>query len=145
MYTIQLFTILQCHYIQSHLSRVHVCFAVTSHLHFWQIGRNLLRATTATRGWNGSWPWRRKFSRRSCRHSNPTPFNHESTALYQWAIPDFRPCVCVGRGGGGGGREKQHTDVGVFFQCEFCAPSPSSINNLSGKKTLFSFNLLDLI
>ena len=28
-----------------------------------------------------SWPWRRKFSRRSCRDSNPRPFNHESGAL----------------------------------------------------------------
>ena len=26
-------------------------------------------------------PWRRKFSRRSCRDSNPRPFNHESGAL----------------------------------------------------------------
>ena len=26
-------------------------------------------------------PWRRKFSRRSCRDSNPQPFNHESGAL----------------------------------------------------------------
>ena len=30
----------------------------------------------------GSWPWRRKFSRRSCRDSNPgRPFNHESDSL----------------------------------------------------------------
>ena len=27
------------------------------------------------------WPWRRKFSRCSCRDSNPQPFNHESGAL----------------------------------------------------------------
>ena len=27
-----------------------------------------------------SWPWRRKFSRRSCRDLNPQPFNHESGA-----------------------------------------------------------------
>ena len=45
------------------------------------------------RGWNGGGtdteirvstetrPWRRKFSRRSCRDSNPQPFNHESGAL----------------------------------------------------------------
>ena len=26
-------------------------------------------------------PWRRKFSRRSCRDSNPRPFSHESCAL----------------------------------------------------------------
>ena len=28
-----------------------------------------------------SWPWIRKFSRRSSRDSNPRPFNHESGAL----------------------------------------------------------------
>ena len=28
-----------------------------------------------------SWPWRTKFSRRSCRDSNPRPFGHESCAL----------------------------------------------------------------
>ena len=56
-----------------------VCvFRWTCHLHFWQNGSCLLRATARTRGWNGhrirvstqSWLWRRKFSRRSCRDSN---------------------------------------------------------------------------
>ena len=28
------------------------CLAVTCHLHFWQNGRDLLRATAVTRGWN---------------------------------------------------------------------------------------------
>ena len=28
-----------------------------------------------------SWPWRRKFSCRSCRDLNPWPFNHESSTL----------------------------------------------------------------
>ena len=39
--------------IRSHFSRVYVCLAVTCHLHFWQNDRDLLRATTVTRGWNG--------------------------------------------------------------------------------------------
>ena len=79
------------HFMQSHIHKVHVSLAVTCHLHFWQNDRDLLRATAVTRGrgWNGyrnkvstnSWPWRRKFSRRSCRDSNPRPFNHESGAL----------------------------------------------------------------
>ena len=61
---------------------------VTCHLHFWQTDQDLLRATAVTRGWNEyrnksteSRPWRRKFSRRSSRDSNPRPFNHESCAL----------------------------------------------------------------
>ena len=57
---------------------IHV-WAVTCHLHFWQNVWDLLRATVVTRGGGmdteirvstESWPWRRKFSRRSCRDSN---------------------------------------------------------------------------
>ena len=66
-----------------------------------------------TRGWNGYRnksqhrksirPWRRKFSRRSSRDSNPRPFNHESGALttelspppsdYSFTHSDFIPAV----------------------------------------------------
>ena len=42
-----------CHFMQSHIRKVHACLAVTCHLHFWQNDRGLLRATTVTRGWNG--------------------------------------------------------------------------------------------
>ena len=43
------------HFMQSHIPRVHVCLAVTCHLHFWQNDRDLLRATAVTRGWNRYW------------------------------------------------------------------------------------------
>ena len=103
--------------MQSHIRKMHACLAVTCHLHFWQNDRDLLRATSAvTRGWNGYrnksqhrkltqdvkhhvyyyfWPRRRKFSRRSCRDSNPRPFNHESgapltTELSPPRFPSFR-------------------------------------------------------
>ena len=33
----------QCHFIPSHIQRVHVCLAVNCHLYFWQNGRDLLR------------------------------------------------------------------------------------------------------
>ena len=74
---------------KSHIRKVYACLTVTCHLHFWQNDRDFLRATAVTRGWNGyrnksqhrSRPWRRKFSRRSSRDSNPRPFNHESGAL----------------------------------------------------------------
>ena len=72
---------------KSHIRKVYACLAVTCHLHFWQNDRDFLRATVVTRGWNEirvsteSRPWRRKFSRRSSRDSNPRPFNHESGAL----------------------------------------------------------------
>ena len=77
-----------CHFMQSHTRKV--CLAVTCHLHFWQNDRDLPHAAAVTRGWNGyrnesisteSRPRRRKFSRRSCRDSNPRPSNHESGAL----------------------------------------------------------------
>ena len=41
------------HVMQSHLPNVHTCLAVTCHLHFRQNGRDLLRDTAITRGWNG--------------------------------------------------------------------------------------------
>ena len=49
--TIRPCTIL-CHFMQSHKHRVHVCLAVTCHLHFRQNGWDFLRATAVTRGWN---------------------------------------------------------------------------------------------
>ena len=68
---------------------VYACLAVTFHLDFWQNDRDLLRATAVTRGRNGyrnksqhrTLTLEKKFSRRSCRDSNPGPFNHESDAL----------------------------------------------------------------
>ena len=42
-----------CHFMQSHICKVHVCLAVTCHLHFWQNDRDLLRATVVTQGWKG--------------------------------------------------------------------------------------------
>ena len=44
-----------CHFMQSHISKVNVCLAVTRHLHFWQNDWDLLRATAVTRRWNGHW------------------------------------------------------------------------------------------
>ena len=78
-----------CHFMQSHICKVHACLAVTCHLHFWQNDRDLLRATAVIRGWNR---YRNKsqhrkltleifLSRRSCRDSNPRPFDHQFGAL----------------------------------------------------------------
>ena len=38
------------HFMQSHIRKVHASLVVTCHLHFWQNDRDLLRATTVTRG-----------------------------------------------------------------------------------------------
>ena len=40
----------QSAYSDSAGSRMYVCLGVTRHLHFWQNGRGLLRATAVTRG-----------------------------------------------------------------------------------------------
>ena len=50
VYTIQPCTSLPCHLIHSYIGRVQVCLAVTCHLRFWQNYRDLLCATTVTRG-----------------------------------------------------------------------------------------------
>ena len=89
-----------CHFMQSHIRKVYACLAVTCHLHFWQNGRDLLRATAVTRGGTDteirvsteSRPWRRKFSLRSCRDSNSRPFNHESGALTTELSPHLYIC-----------------------------------------------------
>ena len=78
-----------CHFMQSHKRKVYACLAVTCNLHFWQNDLDLLRVATVTqvgtvteiRVSTESRPWRRKFSCRSCRDSNPRPFSHESGAL----------------------------------------------------------------
>jgi len=51
VYTIQSCTSLQCHVIQNHIGRVHVCLAVTCHLRFWQNDRDFLRASAVTWGY----------------------------------------------------------------------------------------------
>ena len=63
-------TSLQCHFIWSHMRWVHVCLAVTCHLHFRQNDQDLSQAAAVIQGWNGyqseserrNWPWRKEFS-----------------------------------------------------------------------------------
>ena len=50
-YTIRPCASLCCQFIPSHMRRVHVCLAVTCHLHFWQNDWDLSHATE--HGWNG--------------------------------------------------------------------------------------------
>ena len=42
-----------CHFMHSHIHKVHACLAVTCHLHFWLNDQHLLHATAVARGWNG--------------------------------------------------------------------------------------------
>ena len=88
VYTIQLCTSVQCHFIQNHIGRVHLCLAATCHLHFGKNDWDLLHATAVTRSWNKyqnksteRWVRSRNFSRCSCRNLNRGPFDHESGIL----------------------------------------------------------------
>ena len=85
-----------CHFMESHTRKVHVCLAVTCHLHFWQNGRDLLRATAVTRGWNG---YRNKSQHRKLTLENkirppllqgfkPTTFYSRVRRSSHWAIPN---------------------------------------------------------
>ena len=47
------YTIQQCRFIRNHICRMHVCLAVTCHLHFRQNNRDLLHATVVIWEWNG--------------------------------------------------------------------------------------------
>jgi len=98
-------TSLQCHHNWSLMRRVHVCLAVTCHLHFRHNGQDLLRATavynvggtnTETRVGTERWPWRRNFSCHCCRKLNlQVPFwsqvRHSTTEL---RMRSLWPCPC---------------------------------------------------
>ena len=102
-------TSLQCHHNWSLLCRVHVCLAVTCHLHFQHNDQDLLHATavyiyiyngggtdTETRVSKERWPWRRNFSCHCCRQLNlQVPFWsqvwHSTSELW---IRTLCPCPC---------------------------------------------------
>ena len=95
VYTIQAYTRLQCHFIQSHTGRVYVCLDVTCHLHFWKNDQDLLRATAVTRRWNG---YRNKSQHRKLTLEKkilppllpglePGTFRSQVRCFNHWAIP----------------------------------------------------------
>ena len=73
VYTIQLCTI-PCHFMQSHIyiHNVHMCLAVTCHLHVWQNDQDLLPSTAVTRGGNEHWhkSRHRKFLAEACQQTS---------------------------------------------------------------------------
>ena len=93
------------HHMQSHIRKVYACLAVTCHLRFlaeWPGSFTCYCGNTGVERiakWvsTESRPWRRKFSHRSSRDSNPQSFNHESGALTTELSPppwcDVNGCV----------------------------------------------------
>ena len=87
-----------CHFMQSHISKVYACLAVTCHLRFWQNDRGLLRATVVTRGWNG---YRNKSQHRKLtlekkilpplqQGFEPATFRSRVRRSNHWAIPAYQ-------------------------------------------------------
>jgi len=92
-----------CHFMQSHIRKVHAYLAVTCNLHFWQNDWDLLRATVVTRGWNG---YRNKSQHRRLtlekkmfppllQGFEPTTFQSRVRRSNQWAIPAPRSCNSI--------------------------------------------------
>ena len=90
----------QCHFIQSHRGRVHVCLAVTCHLHVWQNDWDCFCATAVTHGWNG---YQNKCQHRKLtmekiifpllpRRLKPRTFQSRVQCSNHWAIPTH-PCT----------------------------------------------------
>ena len=128
VYTIQPCTMLQCHFIQSHI--VYAYLAVTCHLHFWQNDRDLLHATAVTRGWNG---YRNKSQHRKLtleKKTLPPPLQGFEPATFQswvwrsnyWATLLYQmnhPLV-------GGGADSVCTHVHNYLTPEPCVFSSTS-------------------
>ena len=80
------------HFIWSNICSVHVCSAVTCHLHFWQNDWDLLCATAVTQGQNGYWnkgqhrmlTLEKKICPMLLHGLKPMNVDHESN---HWAIP----------------------------------------------------------
>ena len=88
-------------FIWSHVCRMHVCLALTCHLHFWQNDRDLLHATEVTQGGTDT------EITVSSGEENPPAFPAGtwtrdllimSPSLYHWAIPapqfEYLTVVC---------------------------------------------------
>ena len=96
VYTIQPCTMTR-HFMQSHIRRVHACWAVTRHLHCWQNDRDLLRATAVTRGWNGyrtrsqhkKLTLERNIFQSLLRWLEPATFRSRVRRSNHWAIPAY--------------------------------------------------------
>ena len=96
------------HFIQSHVHRVHACFAVTSHLQFGRMDVIFSHVAVVTQGWNRyrNKSWHKKLTLKifylshcSCWDSNPRPFNHESGALTtELSLLPFWPSLKVSLG-----------------------------------------------
>ena len=88
-----------CTSLQSHVLWVHVCEAVTCHLHFWQNDDHVLCATVVTQGWNG---YRNKSQHRKLTMENKSlplflPGLEPATfkSLLRCSITELFPLPCL--------------------------------------------------
>ena len=122
---------LRCHFIWSHRYRMHLCLAVTCHLHFWQNDWDLLHATavmrvggldTEIRVITESWPWRRRCSHREL---NLWPFDHESGSL----PPSYLCCWTYSPSSESLYVRKSHRHH-VYFVVDLCVQEAKRFSNI---------------
>ena len=98
-----------CHFMQSHIHKVHAYIAVTCHLYFWQNDQGLLRATEVTQGWN-------RYQNKS-QHRKLTPEKKTLPPLLQGFEPTtFRSWV----------RRSNHWTIPILTWTTQLLPSPTN-------------------
>ena len=95
-----------CHFMQSHIRKVHACLAVTytsCHRRFWYNDQDLLRAAAVTRGWN---EYRNKSQHRKLtpekkiippilQRFEPATFQSRVRRSNYWAIPALNTWLLI--------------------------------------------------
>ena len=82
-----------CHFMQSHICKVHACLAVTCHLHFWQNDQDLLCTTAVILGGVGGGGNTKKCTLQKKillllqQGLKPTTFQSQVWHSNHWAIP----------------------------------------------------------
>ena len=108
VYTIQPCT-MSCYFTQSHICRMHVCLALTCHLHFWQNDWDFSCATVVT--WGRNWCWNKSQRRNLTAEetSFATPAGTQTCNLLIVSLPSiqwvrgvrtvhFSPVYCGNKG-----------------------------------------------
>ena len=80
----------QCHFMKSHICKVHACLAVTCHLHVWQNDWDLLHAAAVTqvcnRYWNKSQHRKLTLKKKILQGLEPMTFQSWVWHCNHWAV-----------------------------------------------------------
>ena len=84
---------------------------------------------TKIRGSTESWPWRRKFSRCSCRDSNLRPFDHWLITVRRRAGPTTTQCHVVSYPAGLSHSPADKPRQDFVWPCQWCLSSAAESEN----------------